>query len=114
MNPSERDILESLDRAVRAAARDIEPIVARVASALRASPAEVLAWEPIPLSRYQSPLPDTIRSSWVFVLRANDPYGREYTWRARNVIISTGFMTAPAPSAYPARNCRSASPTLPP
>ena len=77
MNPTERDILAALDRAVRAAAGDIEPIVARVDRALQASPGDVLAWEPIPLSMYKSPLPETIRSSWVFVLRANLATGAE-------------------------------------
>ncbi len=73
----EREVLEALDAAVRAAAPTIEPIIARVDRVLRASPKEVLAWEPIPLRLYPSPLPESIKSSWVFVLRANMASGAE-------------------------------------
>lgn len=77
MDESERRILEILDEAVRSAGPAIGPIVARVDQKLRADPVEVLAWEPIPLDRYRTPLPESIRSSWVFVLRANVATGAE-------------------------------------
>jgi hypothetical protein len=51
--------------------------VARVEQKLRERPDDVLAWEPIPLDFYTFPLPETIRSSWVFILRANTITGAE-------------------------------------
>jgi hypothetical protein len=55
----------------------IDSIVARVEEKLRERPDDVLAWEPIPLDLYTAPLLETIRSSWVFVLRANTTTGAE-------------------------------------
>jgi hypothetical protein len=79
MNQEESRILEALDLAVRSEAirPTIEAIVARVEQKLRDSPDAVLAWEPIPLDCYTAPLPATIRSSWVFILRANTTTGAE-------------------------------------
>jgi len=77
MNAHERETLELLDAAVRAAAASIEPIVADVDRKLRDAPGEVYAWATVPLDLYQVPLPDSIRSSWVFVLRANTTTGAE-------------------------------------
>jgi hypothetical protein len=79
MDQEETRILEALDLAVRAEAvrPTIEAIVARVEQQLRESPDDVLAWEPIPLDCYTAPLPATIRSSWVFMLRANTTTGAE-------------------------------------
>ena len=37
----------------------------------------MLAWEPIPLHVYAGPLPASVRSSWVFILRANTVTGAE-------------------------------------
>jgi hypothetical protein len=37
----------------------------------------VLAWEPVPLDLYPGPLPKSIRSSWVFILRAGTATGAE-------------------------------------
>ena len=56
---------------------EIEAIVARVEQKLRSRPADALAWEPIPLELYGAALPQAIRSSWVFVLRANTTTGAE-------------------------------------
>lgn len=77
MDPREREILGVLDAAVRSAAARIEPIVAAVRRKLQQNPADVLAWEAIPLDWYGTHLPDSIRSSWVFVLRANVATGAE-------------------------------------
>lgn len=77
MDRTERAILETLDAAVRSAASAIEPIVASVDRRLLDGPDEVLAWEAIPLERYPIPLPPSIRSSWVFVLRAGLTTGAE-------------------------------------
>jgi hypothetical protein len=77
LNQDERRILEALDAAVRSVATAIERIAASVESKLQASPSEVLAWEPVPLETYGTQLPDPVRSSWVFVLRANVATGAE-------------------------------------
>ena len=77
MSDAEREILRALDAAVRAAAPSIDPIVARVDRKLQSQPDEVLAWEPIPLETYPVTLPPSIRSSWVFVLRAGMTTGAE-------------------------------------
>ncbi len=72
-------ILEALDTAVRSevAAAHINEIVSLVEQELRRRPDDVLAWKPIPLTLYGSPLPAIIRSSWVFILRANAITGAE-------------------------------------
>lgn len=79
MDPEESGILETLDLAVRSEAirPKIQAIVARVEQKLRERPDDVLAWEPIPLDFYTDPLPETIRSSWVFILRGNTITGAE-------------------------------------
>lgn len=77
MDSYERGILEVLNAAVRSAAGTIEPIIASVDRKLQESPGEVLAWEAIPLDRYRTPLPESIRSGWVFILRANVATGAE-------------------------------------
>jgi hypothetical protein len=77
MTDAEREILQALDAAVRAARPFIDPIVARVDRLLQSQPNEVLAWEPIPLETYPVRLPSSIRSSWVFVLRAGMTTGAE-------------------------------------
>jgi len=79
MDQEESRILEALDLAVKSDAirAKINAIVARVEQKLRASPHDVLAWEPIPLDFYTAPLLESIRSSWVFILRANTTTGAE-------------------------------------
>jgi hypothetical protein len=79
MDREELRILEALDLAVssKAIRPKIEAIIARVEQVLRQRPDDVLAWEPIPLDFYTAPLPETIRSSWVFILRANTTTGAE-------------------------------------
>src|SRR5262245_43742585 len=79
MDQEESRVLEALDLAVRAEGirSKIEAIVARVEQKLCESPDDVLAWEPIPLDCYIAPLPAAIRSSWVFILRANTTTGAE-------------------------------------
>ncbi len=79
MDHEESRILEVLDIAVRSESvmPKIDEIVSRVEQKLRENPDDVLAWEPIPLDFYTSSLPETIRSSWVFILRANTTTGAE-------------------------------------
>ncbi len=79
MADDETRLLSSLDRMLRgpAAAREIAAVVSRVRRHLSAHAASALAWEPIPLSVYGPALPDEIRSSWVFILRAHTATGAE-------------------------------------
>ena len=75
---SERDILQSLDRAVREprAAERLRALVDDVSALLARDPAARLAWRTVPLDVYAS-LPQGIASSWVFVLRAGCSSGAE-------------------------------------
>jgi diacylglycerol kinase (ATP) len=66
------EILSSED--VRA---QIRPIVGRVRADLWQKPDAVMTWEPIPLEIFGENLPEGIKSSWVFVLRAGTNTGPE-------------------------------------
>jgi hypothetical protein len=79
MEAKERAILEGLDKALRSdvVRARIEPIVERVAHKLAGNPDACMAWEPIPLAAYDESLPQLIRSSWVFILRAGTTTGAE-------------------------------------
>jgi hypothetical protein len=70
--------LEELDAVVRqpGVRPVIEAIAARVEQELASDSDAALAWEPVPLEAYGA-LPGGIRSSWVFVLRANTTSGAE-------------------------------------
>src|SRR4030095_8788261 len=76
---TERAILEKLDKAVRFAHAyaPIRQIVERVRADLSCKPDAVMSWEPIPLSAFGRALPEEIKSSWVFVLRAGANTGAE-------------------------------------
>jgi len=75
----ERTLLDGLDRLLRDPAVQlvIDGIVARVQGRLADDPSAALAWEPVPLGTYGDRLPDLLRSSWVFVLRAGTTSGAE-------------------------------------
>ena len=79
MGQEELEVLEGLDVAViaKAITPRVDELVSSAEQTLRERPDDVLAWEPIPLDFYTSPLPEAIRSSWVFVLRANTITGAE-------------------------------------
>jgi hypothetical protein len=77
MDQDEREILEALDAAVRTATATLESISASVDRKLEHNAGELLTWESVPLDRYRTALPESIRSSWVFVLRANVATGAE-------------------------------------
>ncbi len=55
----------------------IDSIIPLVERRLTQDPKALLAWEPVPLPTYGKGLPDIIRSSWVFVLRAQTNTGAE-------------------------------------
>ena len=75
---SEQDVLESLDRAIRArrASSFLAALTAEVGALLKRDPATRLAWRTVPLEIYDR-MPDGIASSWVFVLRAGCSSGAE-------------------------------------
>jgi hypothetical protein len=75
----ERRTLERLDEALRAegARAAIASIVERVEGILARDADAIEAWEPVPLETYGCELPEEIRSSWVFILRAGTASGAE-------------------------------------
>jgi hypothetical protein len=75
---SERDILEALDREIRAnrASSFLSGLTSEVSAILKRDPAARLAWRSVPLEIYDHLL-DEIASSWVFVLRAGCSSGAE-------------------------------------
>ena len=75
----ERAILEVLDALVGQAAvqQELGHVGSRLEQRLEADQSSLLAWEPVDLSLYGGPVPDGIRSSWVFVLRAKTNSGAE-------------------------------------
>ena len=79
MTIQEQSVLESLDAILRSdvVRAGIDPIVERVGRELARDCEAPMAWEPIPLSIYGKPLPESIRSSWVFILRARATSGAE-------------------------------------
>lgn len=79
MTAAERDILVGLDRILRSekVLKSIRPVVARVRARLAQETGALMAWEPIALTNYGGTLPDAIKSSWVFVLRAGTNTGAE-------------------------------------
>lgn len=79
LTPDERAILESLDEVLRSqSVRElIHPVAERVSRELQTNKSAVMAWKPIPLTAFNTRLPATIRSSWIFILRANSVTGAE-------------------------------------
>lgn len=79
MNKKKLKILHILDTMIRrqSARIIIDSIIPLVEQRLTQDPKILLAWEPVPLPTYGEGLPDIIRSSWVFVLRAQTTTGAE-------------------------------------
>src|SRR5438132_7980647 len=78
MTKEERSLLEMLDKIVRSekVRAQIRPIVERVRAELARKPKTLMAWEPIVLETFGA-LPPSIRSGWVFILRAGADTGAE-------------------------------------
>ena len=78
MTAEERAILVRLDQILRSEKVQtlIRPVVERVRARLSRETGALMAWESIPLTIY-SVLPNPIKSSWVFVLRAGANTGAE-------------------------------------
>ncbi len=79
MNKKKLKILHILDTMVQQQTVRIiiDRIISIVERRLTQNPKTLLAWEPVPLATYGKGLPDSIRSSWVFVLRAQANTGAE-------------------------------------
>jgi hypothetical protein len=79
MSADESQILQMLDAAVgcESITRRIDAMIPGIVRRLRENPHDLLAWEVVPLDWYTLPLPDGIRSSWVFLLRARVDTGAE-------------------------------------
>src|SRR5438045_4771215 len=79
MTAAERAILVGLDQMLRSekVGMFIRPVVERVRARLSQETGALMAWEPIPLTIYGGALPDEIKSSWFFVLRAGANTGAE-------------------------------------
>jgi hypothetical protein len=79
MTRQETSRLEELDSILRSdiVREQISPVVMRVRTELGRKPQALMTWEPIPLEVFGGALPTEIRSSWVFVLRADADTGAE-------------------------------------
>jgi hypothetical protein len=79
MSATEREILVELDQILRSekVRTLVRPVAERVRAKLSRETEALMTWEPIPLTIYGSALPDVIKSSWVFVLRAGVDTGAE-------------------------------------
>jgi len=86
----EEKVLEFLDRILqrKPVRAFLDAVIARVEQRLQADPAAVMAWEPIPLDVYGTPLPGAIRASWVFILRADVATGAERHPNSRQRMMS--------------------------
>ena len=79
MKKSSQKILRILDEIVRrkSVRAVIDSLVPRVEQKQKKDSEALLAWEPVPLDTYGKGLPNRIRSSWVFVVRAQAESGAE-------------------------------------
>src|SRR5262245_59618465 len=78
MTTSVDEVLRELDEIVRAdsASALLRETLARVLQELDASDS-VMAWEVVPLEAFKGAVPETIRSCWMFVIRAGAHTGAE-------------------------------------
>src|SRR5690242_10832418 len=90
INETELCVLSTLDKTlnVPSVLSHIAPIVDRVERKLESQIHSIEAWEPIPLEVYGKNLPNDIKSSWVFILRANTVSGAERHPNSRQRMMS--------------------------
>jgi hypothetical protein len=79
MTKEERLVLETLDEIVRSdkVRMQLRPIIERVRAELVRKSDALMTWEPVPLDTFGDRLPLSIKSGWVFVLRAGTDTGFE-------------------------------------
>jgi len=75
----DRSLLERLDKILRSekVRAQIQPIVQRVGAELARKSEALMAWEPIELKTFGDGLPSSIKSGWIFILRAGADTGAE-------------------------------------
>ena len=90
MDKQELKILQIIDAITRqeSVRAVIDSVVLRVERRLAQDFGALLAWEPVPLATYGGRLPQIIRSSWVFVLRAQTNTGAERHPNSRQRMMS--------------------------
>jgi hypothetical protein len=78
MNVGEDSVLPALNEVVRSdsAVATITETLRRVVEHLNTS-TKLMAWEVVPVSAFATGLPENIRSSWIFVIRAGAATGAE-------------------------------------
>jgi hypothetical protein len=78
-SPTEKRTLSLLEQLVRrpAVRASIDEAIVRLERLLRADSGAQMSWETLPLSLFDPGLPESIRSSWVFMLRAGVVTGAE-------------------------------------
>jgi hypothetical protein len=79
MTKEERSVIEALDESVRSdkVRAHLLPIIERVRAELARKSDALMTWEPVPLDTFGDRLPPSIKSGWVFVLRAGTDTGFE-------------------------------------
>jgi hypothetical protein len=86
----EQQVLQFLDHlfhqeAIRAF---LDGVVQRLEARLQDNPSALMAWESVPLTLYGTPFPGSIRSSWVFILKADVATGAERHPNSRQRMMS--------------------------
>jgi len=79
MDRKEREIIQRLDEILkRTEVRSfVEKVIKLTEKRLLEDPRAFIAYEPLPISIYGDKLPNVIKSSWVFILRAGANTGAE-------------------------------------
>ena len=79
MTEEERSTLKILDKIVQSQGvrTKIEPIIERVRADLSRKSNALMTWEPVPADIFGAGLPPSLRSAWIFVLRAGADTGAE-------------------------------------
>ena len=79
MNSREKELLQVIDTVIRKnyIREMLDSMVVGVEKKLAGEDNALMAWEPVPLYLYGEKFPDTILSSWIFILRAGATTGAE-------------------------------------
>src|SRR5262245_6275454 len=92
MTKEERSVLETLDEIVRSdnVRTQLLPIIERIRAELARKPDALMAWEPVPLDTVGQRLSPSIKSGWVFVLRAGADTGFERHPNSHQRMVTLG------------------------
>ena len=87
---TEQTIIARLDERLQQGCvrRQLDAVAARMEQQLVRVSDAAMAWEPVPLGLYGKDLPRSVRSSWVFVLRAGTTTGAERHPNSRQRMMS--------------------------